>query len=89
MTNSCLKCGKTIENGAATGRSKSYCSVGYRRLAEHEIRRLSARIANLEERAMHIRLGVFTLDHEEGAMIAEEIRTAEDRLRHLLEDAPE
>jgi hypothetical protein len=89
MTNSCLKCGKTIESGAAPGRPKSYCSVGCRRSAEHEIRRLSARIANLEERAMHLRLAVFTIDHEEGTKIAEEIRTAEDRLRHLFEDAPE
>jgi hypothetical protein len=38
---------------------------------------------------MHLRLAVFTIDHEEGTKIAEEIRTAEDRLRHLFEDAPE
>ena len=53
MMNQCVKCGKSIETTATTGRPPDYCSTACRRAAEYEINR---RIEVLEERLAWERL---------------------------------
>lgn len=48
MEKLCLKCGAPIPPGAATGRPASYCGVGCRRAAEHEIKRCDQQLARVE-----------------------------------------
>lgn len=81
---SCLKCGRHMEGGDKTkGRPKSYCSIGCRRAAELEIRRLNTRIADLEDQAIRARLpGYLVLTPAEA--LRSEIARLEERLRHLL-----
>jgi hypothetical protein len=80
----CLKCGLQIQVGEKTkGRPKSYCSIGCRRAAELEIRRLDSRIADLEDQVTRARLpGYLVLTPAE--VLHGEITRLEARLRHLL-----
>lgn len=81
--NRCLKCGASIEKDAGVGRPKSYCSVACRRAAELEIRRVAARIADLEAQLMRTRLpGYWELTP--ASSLAAEIARQEARLAQLL-----
>ena len=84
----CIKCGKPLE-AVATGRPKTYCSVGCRRAAEREIGRLNARLDQLENMALSARLGRGMPTAGEVERINAEITRAEQRLRELLNASPE
>jgi hypothetical protein len=88
---SCLKCDRPLTK-PVTGRPPTYCSVGCRRSAEYEVRRISRRLEALEERASRLR-------HEPDTSVRDwvgrtrlealtdveaEIADAEARLRALL-----
>jgi hypothetical protein len=84
----CVKCGAPIQQ-PATGRPRTYCSTGCRRAAEKEITRVAARIDQLENMAMNLRLGRGMPTAGELDLIAAEITRAETRLQELLDVAPE
>ncbi|MGH8729782.1 MAG: hypothetical protein ACREV9_16870 [Burkholderiales bacterium] len=92
MTTACLKCGKLIDSNAATGRPKSYCSIGCRRLAEFEIRRLAQFLAKHEEQWRLARWDRFGCADVLGRTREQQIedleralRDAESRLKALLD----
>ncbi|MBZ0090960.1 MAG: hypothetical protein K8F27_01865 [Sulfuricellaceae bacterium] len=79
----CLKCGLPIEGQAETGRPKSYCSVGCRRSAEHEVRRINSLLQKLETDLSNALLGRVWADQV--PKIEAEISRQETRLRILLD----
>lgn len=85
--NTCLKCGLTIEEQATTGRPKAYCSVGCRRSAEHEVRRINSLLQKLETDLSNAILGRVWADQV--SKIEAEILRQEARLRNLLDAAGE
>lgn len=80
----CLKCGGQIAESATAGRPKRYCSVACRRAAEHEVRRLNALLAKLEERVSNARLGFGFSSPGSVENLEGEIARQEARLRALL-----
>lgn len=89
MGTGCLKCGKAIQEQAATGRPKSYCSVGCRRAAEHEIRRINSLLGKLEGDLSNARLGCGWDTDKTSKKLECEIALQESRLRALLDAAAE
>mgnify|MGYP003395817358 CR=1 FL=1 len=84
MKTTCIKCGKAIEGTAATGRPLTYCSVGCRRAAEHEVRRLNSRLEKLEGDLSNTRLGYGWEPMGTAKKLEAEIALQEARLRTLL-----
>lgn len=83
--NKCVKCGIPIEKNSDKGRSKTYCSVGCRRAAELEIRRINGRIEGLEKIAESYRLKVPMLDaYGKEEDVLKEIALQEAKLKALL-----
>lgn len=80
----CRKCGAAIEPADGPGRPKTFCSVGCRRAAEREIRRLDRALESVEDRLRYVRING---SHEPAARRyeAERVRL-EHRLRELLAD---
>lgn len=52
----CLICTRPLPPATGRGRPRAYCSPACRRTAEFEIRRLHARLGQLEVRASELRL---------------------------------
>src|SRR5687768_17907774 len=52
----CRKCGAELPEAAGPGRPRSYCSVGCRRAAELEVRRLQRALENTEDMIRQCRL---------------------------------
>ncbi len=80
----CRKCSAPIEATGKPGRPRSYCSVGCRRAAEREIRRLDRAIEQMEERARWARIN--NADRASVAKYDAERVHLEERLRGLLDD---
>jgi predicted nucleic acid-binding Zn ribbon protein len=82
----CVKCGGVVEQ-RATGRPRRFCSVGCKRSAEYERRRLDRRLVWMEEELVHIRdqNGRVWNRHTE-AGLEREITAAEARLQDLLDE---
>jgi hypothetical protein len=71
-----------------TGRLPSYCSVGCRRMAQHEIRRINKTIGRLQVSAAYYCVdGRVALpdDAAQAEFIAAELAKAHKRLRELLD----
>ncbi len=85
------RCGKLLEQPAGAGRPSTYCSVGCRRAAEYEIRRLDKLLARFEGRLSDLRLGVFSFEGAEieTAQLNAEIELAHSRMVALLDTAGE
>ena len=88
----CVQCGRTVEQ-PPTGRPRSYCSIGCRRTAEFEIRRLVRRIERQETNLESLR-GVRDDGIPDGyghspqkrrELLVLGIKEAEARLRALLD----
>lgn len=91
MTKCCRKCRGPLPEGSEIGRPASYCSLGCRRAAEFELRRIQTRLQRLEDEEQRCRLdrtGLSFLDGttpaQHAADLAQEIERAEVRLRELL-----
>lgn len=81
-TNECIKCGTALDTTPRPGRPARYCGKACRRAAEFELRRLTAAIETLEDRA---RWGRINGDNPRSQQrFAVEIDNAERRLRALL-----
>lgn len=80
----CAKCKQPIKETKSVGRNKTYCSIGCRRAAELEIRRINERLVKLENIAQDYRMGspMFCFESEED--ILTEIKRQEVRLVELL-----
>jgi hypothetical protein len=96
MSEVCRKCGTPLQSRAGAGRPAEYCSPGCRRSAEHEIRRVSKSITDLEaisrvHRAiLAAKGGLYPASccrdagaHE--AFVVTELALLEERLRLLLD----
>lgn len=84
METTCVKCGGQIAESATAGRPKRYCSTACRRAAEHEIRRVNALLAKLEEKVSNARLGFGFSSPGSVENLMSEIARQEARLRELL-----
>jgi hypothetical protein len=82
---SCVKCGRSLEH-ATRGRPRRFCSIGCKRSAEYERRRLDRRIGWMEDQLVHVRdqNGRVWNPHTE-AGLERQITAAEARLRDLLD----
>ena len=70
------------------GRPPSYCSVGCRRMAQHEIRRINKTISRLQESAAYYYVDgriVLPDDAAQAEFIAAELVKARKRLQELLD----
>lgn len=83
----CAKCKQPIKENKGIGRSKTYCSIGCRRAAELEIRRVNERLVKLENVAQDYRLGAPMICFEKEEDILAEIKRQEVRLAELLSDS--
>ena len=83
---SCKICGRMLPQ-AGVGRPRTYCGQGCRRAAEHEVRRLNARLESLECRASELRVTTPQfLAFDDPALLDAEIERLKARLRELLND---
>jgi hypothetical protein len=96
----CRQCGTALTK-PPTGRPPRWCSVGCRRAAEYEIRRISRHLEQLEERVLRmpdvdqmqvgfkrkpVLDGFGRTTTQQKAFVREQIATLEARLRVLLDD---
>lgn len=85
----CCKCGSNLpEKPPGPGRPPSYCSVGCRRAAEYELRRLDGAIEREERQLRFYRSSEFTgsARAERVAECEAELARLETRMRVLLDD---
>ena len=102
MTNRhCRYCSRDLHE-ARNGRPRDYCSVGCRRAAEYEIRRISRRLEELEGLAHRLELwtaeyalpnaGIHDWQRQKHASqvqtVSLQIARARERMRELLDDDP-
>jgi len=83
----CRSCGAPVTQ-PSTGRPRTYCSTGCRRLAEHDIRRANGAITALENALQYYRFdGRIKLrdDEQQAAFVASELIAARKKLRALLD----
>ncbi len=90
----CRYCGEKVPERAGRGRPHLYDSIGCRRAAGYEIRRLSRRLERLEDLSDRLERDIATEyqaslleDHQtEAKVVAHQIATARARLAELLDD---
>ncbi len=80
---SCRKCGRDLPE---SGRPRSYCSVGCRRAAEFEVRRLQKALESTEGMIRQCRFGWNCLTEDDIPKYAAEVERLEARLREELDD---
>jgi hypothetical protein len=82
----CRKCGAELPEAAGPGRPRSYCSVGCRRAAELEVRRLQRALENTEDMIRQCRFGWNCHTEADIPKYAAEVERLEARLREVLDD---
>lgn len=86
MPVTCRRCGRPVELAEGRGRPKAYCSVGCRRAAEYEARRLQRALEAVEEQIRECRLGFYGRSERNVPRFDLERQRLEERLREVLDD---
>jgi hypothetical protein len=82
----CRKCSRPFTRLKSVGAPAKYCSVGCRRAAEYEVRRLQRALENLEASLRADRLAPGLADPTTTALTEAERDRVEQRLTFLLDD---